>query len=388
MPVNNISFFLWIVLFFSALTSVFCPATLHASWTQQIVDSSVETQNMSLDIDNNGFIHVSYYDATNTDLRYAFFNGTGWSIKTLDSTGHTGAYTSLQVNSQGYASVAYRDLSNPYLKLASFNGTSWNLQVVNENTYAQSISLALDSQGYAKISSWDTGPYNTDYTAFNGTGWSTTTLLAHDALAGTSIALNADGYARISYLEGPTLTYASFNGTNWNKQYLTQGIEYIDYVSLALDSQGYGHISYYDTGRQRLGYAFFNGTGWDTQIVDNVGTVGLYSSLALDSQGYAYISYIEDTGTAYNIKLAHWTGITWEIQTLATNIQTTGGAPTDRSLTLFNDYLYITYAQQGGDLAIMTNAPQGLVSEPTVNTLGKILFFFLPLFVVFTRKKS
>jgi hypothetical protein len=62
-------------------------------------------------------------------------------------------------------------------------------------------------------------------------------------------------------------------------------------ISLALDSNGYPAISYWDNTNLDLKFARWNGSSWDIEIVDSDGDVGRKSSLALDSNGYPAIGY-------------------------------------------------------------------------------------------------
>jgi hypothetical protein len=88
-----------------------------------------------------------------------------------------------------------------------------------------------------------------------------------------------------------------------------------EYTSLALDSSGNPHISYYDITNGDLKYAKWNGSTWSIQTVDSAGNVGEYfTSLALDSNGYPSISYNDATNG--DLKYAKWNGSTWSIQTV------------------------------------------------------------------------
>jgi hypothetical protein len=102
--------------------------------------------------------------------------------------------------------------------------------------------------------------------------------------------------------------YASWDGSHWS-------IENVDddarHKSLALDSNGYPHISYFVAGYNNyLKYATYTGTGWTTSIVDNSAVVGSYNSLALDSSNHPHIAYSDETNKT--IKYARWTGSIWE----------------------------------------------------------------------------
>jgi hypothetical protein len=90
-----------------------------------------------------------------------------------------------------------------------------------------------------------------------------------------------------------TLRYAYWNGSGWS-------IETIDsegdlrIKSLALDSNDWPHISYYDYINGDLRYAYWNGTSWNIQIVESEGDVGWFNSIAL-SNDLPHISYWDKT---------------------------------------------------------------------------------------------
>ncbi len=380
-------FLLGVILFLSSSLS-------YAAWTEQVVDNTTNTQFMSLDIDSNGFVHISYEDSYNGVLKYASFNGTGWNLQVVDSEEYVGSYTSLSLNAQGYARISYYDSGGTNLKYASYNGIGWTLQTVDGalSDEGEYTSLELNSQGYARISYRSDSGEALKYASFNGTGWDLQTIDNTENVGYyTSIALNSSGYAGVSYFDvsNTQLKYASFNGTGWVTQTIdTDGANGWD-NSVTFNAQGYAQISY--KGNDALRFASFNGSGWVIQTIDSGGIVGYQTSLALNSQGYAYISYIEeilDKDTTYNLKLAYFNGTGWEIQTLYANLASLGGLPTDTALHLFNDYVYVTFANNANDLITATNAPEGFVPEPAMNILGKILLFGLPVFIMRQRKRN
>ena len=69
--------------------------------------------------------------------------------------------------------------------------------------------------------------------------------------------------------------------------------------SLALDSQGNPHITYYNpySTFDELIYVFWNGTGWTREIAVSDGDVGHYSSLVLDANDQPHVSHANWTGT-------------------------------------------------------------------------------------------
>ena len=86
--------------------------------------------------------------------------------------------------------------------------------------------------------------------------------------------------------------------------------------SLALDSSGNPHISYFDYTKGVLKYALLNASSWEIETVDSTefGQVGLYNSLALDSSGNPHVSYSYFWFS--DLKYAFWNGSSWEIETV------------------------------------------------------------------------
>jgi hypothetical protein len=123
------------------------------------------------------------------------------------------------------------------------------------------------------------------------------------------------------------------------------------YSSLALDTLGWPHISYYDFLNDDLKYAYKDGTGWHIQVVDGTGYVGAYTSLALDSLNRPHISYCSCTDqtctTCNDLKYAWHDGTAWHIEPL----DTTGDVGGYTSLALVADQPHSSYYDFGnGDL--------------------------------------
>ena len=82
--------------------------TVHASalvWEIQTVESGNVGRYTSLALDSSDYPHISYYDSTNYNLKYAYWDGADWQIETVDSAGSVGFYTSLATSKQGETSI-------------------------------------------------------------------------------------------------------------------------------------------------------------------------------------------------------------------------------------------------------------------------------------------
>ena len=102
-----------------------------AGWSSEIVDyTSTTGRYTSTYAEENGEVHISYYDHGAEDLKYAHHDGNGWTISTVDSGGVVGLFTSLMVDSDGVVHISYTDYSNMDLKYARYDG-NWSINTVD-----------------------------------------------------------------------------------------------------------------------------------------------------------------------------------------------------------------------------------------------------------------
>jgi hypothetical protein len=231
----------------------------------------------SLALDSNNIPHISYYDYTNGDLKYARWTGSDWAMESLDTTGDVGRYTSIALNDEGHPHISYYDKTNGNLKYAEWTGSSWN-------------KYKIDSIG-------NVGLY-------------------------TSIALDSQGLAHISYCDytNRNLKYAHYDGTSWDKKVVDNSgdmciFEYFsDYTSIAIDSNDKPHISYCDFSSYNLKYAKQFGNSWKIEVVDDEESVGAYSSLVLDDNDDPHISYSDITDENFDLRYAYKEDGSWNIE--------------------------------------------------------------------------
>ncbi|HEC86835.1 MAG TPA: hypothetical protein ENI49_03080, partial [Thermoplasmatales archaeon] len=160
-----------------------------------------------------------------------------------------------------------------------------------------------------------------------------------------SLALDSEGHPHISYYGEAydDLKYARWDGNSWNIE-VVDSTDVGSYNSLALDSKGYPHISYNDFENDDLKYARWDGNSWNIEIVDSSGDTGYYNSLAIDSKGYPHISYYERFKKY--LKYARWTGDSWDIEA----VERVGFFLCPNSLALDDsDYPHISYIDSKND---------------------------------------
>jgi len=114
--------------------------------------------------------HISYFDATNENLKYAYRTGAfSWHIDVVDSEGSVGKYTSLALDADGYPHISYRDETNQDLKYAYMDDVDWHIYTVDSTgDVGKYTSLALDASGRPHISYIDASNGNLKYAYLGG----------------------------------------------------------------------------------------------------------------------------------------------------------------------------------------------------------------------------
>ncbi|MDD1703241.1 MAG: PKD domain-containing protein, partial [Methanoregula sp.] len=228
-------------------------------------------------------------------LKYAAWNGTGWSKETIDHGGDTGGHTSLALDSLGNPGISYYDGIQKDLKYASWNGSAWEITVIDSaGNVGYYTSLSRDSHGYPGISYYSATSMHLKYAAWNGSSWTISTVDPENKGGSySSLALNSRDYPGISYFSTgqKSLKYASWDGSAWNCEVVDSIGSGGGYTALRFDHNDNPCISYFDSTSADLKYAVKTGNFWTIVTVDSTGSAGTYSSLALDRNDLPHISY-------------------------------------------------------------------------------------------------
>jgi hypothetical protein len=316
-----------------------CSGKIGGGWSIETVDEfGTVGEFSSIELDSNNYPHISYYDDTNGDLKYAKWTGSTWFIQIVDMAGRVGYSSSMALDSNNNPHISYRDIDNEDLKYAKWNGSSWSIETVDSTgDVGDYTSIALDSNNYPHISYWD--ETNVKYAKWNGSSWSKELIgRGRDS----SIAIDTNNYPHISYWNDD-LWYAKWTGSSWSKESVDVTGDVGSFNSIALDSNNYPHISYSDFTNFDLKYAKWDGSSWLIETVDSAGDVGGYTSIALDTNNYPHISYFSYSNQ--NLKYAKWTGSSWLIETVD-SASGVGGFPSialDSNNNPHISYLDFTY---------------------------------------------
>ena len=250
----------------------------HGKWTTKTVASSKGTLSTSIALDGKGKPAMAFGNGfAFGNLMYAFQDGKDWVVMTADNggsvMGNVGLRSSLAFDSAGlphiaynnglnYAQLQYATLTEPYTIHTAITGGLWDRRVVDTG------SSIIGDTGYEPSLVID--PADKPFIAYRDGNSFADLMVAHQ---------NEDGDWDITTVDNGG---SIFGDTGYRP-------------SMALDSAGHPHISYYDAGNGDLRYASWNGASWELETLDAKGDVGAYSSLAIGSHDQPFISYYDAT---------------------------------------------------------------------------------------------
>jgi hypothetical protein len=327
-------------------------------WQINSVDEGTGGRFSSLRIDKYGNAHVAYFDGSQGNVQYGFWdrNLRKWFTTTV---GRTTGYCSLALDSQQRPHISYPEYGSGKLRHTYFDGSAWQSQLIPIEALVINYytSIALDKNGYPTISFYEElGVGDTQLRLrvvnWNGHFWELRTVDSdHGSGKFNSIAIDSAGNPQIAYgnveYKNASLRYARWNGHSWDLEILEgsgQPGTSMWSVALVLDKKDVPHIAYSDVRNSMIKYATKVDGQWQLQQVDPIGKVGYpdRNGIALDENGNPYISYY-DAGRGV-LKVAHKTGQKW-----ITEIIDQGFAGFQTSLQIHDSGIWVTYSNDTGD---------------------------------------
>jgi len=272
-------------------------------------------------------VHVSYFDQTNFDLFYKYFDGVQWQDPVIvDESGEVGEFSSIGVDSNGVPHIAYYDGSNSALKMAEMMGTEWNTSVIDGAPHyaGRFCSLAISPDDMVCISYLDEGNY--DLCLASEDIWLTGTVHSgHLVGVKSSTVLDDDGNAYVAYndISAKDMWFATNAGGSWTTELVDSEGDVGATFSMDIDRDRNAHICYLDRGNapssDYYGVGYFkyaNNTGGSWSITDLLQITTSYaqsSSLKVDSLGNVHIVFYNSANGSQGIWYATNAGGTWDI---------------------------------------------------------------------------
>jgi hypothetical protein len=351
----------------------------------------------SLAIGPDGRRHITYYDNTKGNLKYASCAGDcafagSWSKGVVDNGGDGGDVgfgSSLEIGPDGRRYVTYEDATSHHsLKFATCPPTSscttqadWVRTTIDSETLGSAFSaLALNPDGAKEVAyrSGFLNGFQLKYAVCHGgcgqaANWFKVILDQPGQGFGagiTSFTIGGDGKRHITYYHGGSgeLQYATcasncINASMWQ----TSRIDIDDvglHSSFVLAGPfGLRHVSYYDPVHGDLRYARCGSkctaaTNWRKVTVASQGDIGLYPSLAVEPNNRVHLTFYGSTGTAlYYATCAAdcFTPSSWSKSLLDGSISSVGEHP---SLAVRAGVVEVSYYDRtNGNLTYLRRTP-------------------------------
>ena len=266
-------------------------------------------------VDNR--LHVSYYDETNQYLRYAVKpSGGSWDTTTLsmakvDPLGNVGGYTAIAMDASNSTHISYYDFSKKNLKYATNASGNWACSAIDTiGDVGIDTSIVTDTSGNVHISYYDATNRDLKYIsnasgAFAGNDEVVDNGAGADVGRHSSLALDASGTFHISYYDATNLQLKYVAGTSgaWSSAVNvdTSGNSVGEYSSLGIDGLGNVHICYFDDTADEVKHAIASFANallgvWTITTVEAVGADCQDIALSVDSTGNVYVAYFDAAG--------------------------------------------------------------------------------------------
>jgi hypothetical protein len=297
-----------------------------SSWNETVVDGALTNAG---DFFNgaalvNGVPAISYYDATNTHLKYAYSsNAQGdatWTTLDVDTNPNEGQYSSLAVIN-GNPAISYYDQTNKlqYAYSDTVDGSSgWHVVTADGNAESGIYSALADINGFPAVAHFNGSTHVLSYTYSTqpdgSSGWNTVTV---DFVGTTGLhpsLAEINGKPAISYWDNTNgdLRYAysttSDGSSGWNTLMVDGAAFIVGEGSSLTTVYGMPAIAYWDSENNDLRYATSTAvdgsSGWSSVLVDSTGFVGQYPSLFVMQDGSPAIAYRDNTNT--NLRFAYF----------------------------------------------------------------------------------
>jgi len=265
---------------------------------------------------SDGLGLVSYYDATNGDLKVAHCSNAACStasIYTLDSPGDVGRYSSITIGADNLGLISYFDATSKALKVAHCKDllcSAADLYMPDPNVVAGFTSIAIGADGLGLISYFSSFTFGGGSTAgflkiahcdnLACSFVSRTTLDANEnSETITALAIGSDGLGLITFFDQKTGKLKVLHCTDLVCSSADQTeVDFGNFSSISIGADGLGLISYYEPTASDLKIAHCSNLACSVMSIvnlDSAGDVGRTSSITIDEDGLPIISYADST---------------------------------------------------------------------------------------------
>jgi hypothetical protein len=306
-PIGTKPVYLYII----AVVAVLMPSVSYAlGWEIQVVEPNtglIEDLGVDLAVEANGIAHIVYFDNSDggsfMSLMYKRSDADPSFIEdnTLDINKDPKAVLAMDANGVVYVvyPVVYLD-SDKLVYKKKQNGIWSSRQEIDSYKTLLPYDAVVDNNGLLSVvySCYTPEGGYEDANLILFSDGDRITVETHGNFQSGSLAIDSRSKPHLCYYDAlnDVLRYAVKDSNSWSFETVDDDIGDVDsYVwgsaSLALDSNGVPHISYYDFTNRNLKCANKLSGTWATQVVDDTAVVSRRSSIGIDSNNVVHICY-------------------------------------------------------------------------------------------------
>jgi hypothetical protein len=173
-------------------------------WEFETVENYAHSFDITLVIDSNDRMHLSYYYNLDEQVKYSSNKFGSWSTSVVTDLEKGGGGPAIAIDSRNRPSIAYHDRLEDGtiapLKLAKWTGENWEYTTIEKNIYVGDCSLDFDTSNNPHICYRDFTNKRLKYAMYDGKRW--ITGVVDENSDGSDISLKVDDEsAHISYYD-------------------------------------------------------------------------------------------------------------------------------------------------------------------------------------------
>ena len=334
------------------LSLFFLVLNTEASWTtaKRLTYNSGSSKRPAIAIDSNDHLHVVWYDSTpgNWEIFYkqSTDSGTSWITKRLTYTSGGSSNPAIAIDSNNQIHVVWENYNhgNPeiYYKKSTDNGTTWTIQRLTYNSGSSfKPAIAIDSNNHIHVVWYNEIMGNSEIyykkSTDNGTTWTIQRLTYNSGYSyRPSIAIDSNNYIHVVWYDetpaDPEIYYkkSTDSGSSWATKRLTysEGGSYDPVIATDLNNQI--HVTWQDNnpGNCEIYYklSIDSGISWITKRISYTSDNSHEPAITIDSNNHIHIVWMDyNPGNAeIYYKLSTDYGNHWNTQRFTYNLGNSG----------------------------------------------------------------
>jgi hypothetical protein len=283
------------------------------AWQEYTVATGNLGDYAAVKVDSGAGVHVAYFDRDLLALRYARWNGAGFTVETavagVGGVRYNGAWLGMDVGPDGLVNVSYLSQATASVQVAYVRGSAgaWNTPTVIDDLGTPPDGKALTTalrvtDGSVKLVYYAPAQGDVRFVekAAGSSSFSSPVTIAGATSANdlgqySSIDVAHDGKVHVAYVDttASALGYVTRSGAAWSAASAIDAPAAVTgEVTLRVDARDHVRVAFGAANGVVLNR--FEQGAWASTVVDATAGTGVFSGLALDRGGNAHLVYSGD----------------------------------------------------------------------------------------------